>query len=139
MKTIILSSIALMLSFFSVNAQAQTSTQKDHNYVVLTRKIPQLKPIILTAEALSEQDGDEYGDFQVVICGKTVTDLTDKGLMKPYLEQAEKAGVHIKACGFSLKKFGVNKEEIPAEIEVVQNGILHNFELQKKGYLSIEL
>ncbi|MFZ0489246.1 MAG: sulfur reduction protein DsrE, partial [Salegentibacter sp.] len=91
MKTIILSSIALMLSFFSVNAQAQTSTQKDHNYVVLTRKIPQLKPIILTAEALSEKDGDEYGDFQVVICGKTVTDLTDKGLMKPYLEQAEKA------------------------------------------------
>lgn len=139
MKTIILSSIALMLTFFSATTQAQNAPEKDHNYVVLTRKIPQLKPIILTAQELSEQDGDEFGDFQVVICGKTVSDLTDKNLMEPYLKQAKKAGVHIKACGFSLKKFGVNKEDIPSEIEVVQNGILHNFELQKKGYLSIEL
>lgn len=139
MKTIILSSIALMLTFFSTTTQAQTTLEKDHNYVVLTRKIPQLKPIILTAQELSAQDGDEFGDFQVVICGKTVSDLTDKNLMAPYLEQAKKAGVHIKACGFSLKKFGVNKEDIPSEIEVVQNGLLHDFELQKKGYLSIEL
>jgi|TARA_R100000501_G_C2629432_1_gene124151 intracellular sulfur oxidation DsrE/DsrF family protein len=38
-----------------------------------------------------------------------------------------------------LKKIKVHKEDIPEELEVVDNGILHDFQPQKKGYLSIEL
>jgi intracellular sulfur oxidation DsrE/DsrF family protein len=43
------------------------------------------------------------------------------------------------ACGFSLKKFGVDASAIPKEMSVVDNGILYGFNLQKDGFLSITL
>ena len=140
MKKLILGLTILALTFTnSLNAQTTKQEQHSHNYVVLTKKIPQLQPIILTAEALAEEDGESFGDFQAIICGKTVENLTDKEMMKSFIEKAKKAHVKIVVCGLSLKKFKVNKEDIPHELVVVDNGLLHNFQLQKKGYLSIEL
>ncbi|MFD2519189.1 sulfur reduction protein DsrE [Salinimicrobium flavum] len=151
MKKTLLLSIALLLTIFSTNAQTHSEkehsekehSEKEHsekiNYVVLTRQVPQLKPILLAAEELAKQDGKNFGDFQVVVCGKTVQELTNEEAMKVFLEQAEEAGVTINACGFSLKKFGVDKTKLHPNIKVADNGILYNFELQKKGYLSIEL
>lgn len=142
MKNIILASFAVILGLFNHPLQAQSSHEDhaDHiNYVVLTRQVPQLKPILLAAEELAVQDGDKFGDFQVVVCGKTVQELTNKETMREFIDKTEKAGVIINACGFSLKKFGVDRSKLPESLRVVENGILHNFELQKKGYLSIEL
>lgn len=140
MKNLFLSTMVLVLAFFNSSAEAQNRMHhKKNNYVVLTKTIPQLQPIILTAEALAEEDGRKFGDFQVIICGKTVTDLTDKEMMRKFIDKAEKANVKIVICGLSLKQFGVDQKDIPQELEVVDNGILHNFQLQKKGYLSIEL
>lgn len=142
MKKIYLAGIVIFLSLFTTSVQAQT-THEEHadriNYIVLTRKVPQLKPILLAAEKLAAQDGDKFGDFQVVICGKTVQDLTNQETMDGYIQKAKNTGVTISACGFSLKKFGVDRSQLPGALRVVENGILHNFELQKKGYLSIEL
>ena len=140
MKTYIFSSIFLMLSLFSatnLNAQ-QTQTDKN-NYVLLTKKIPQLQPIILTAKALKVEEGNAFGDFQVIICGKEIGDITDAEKINGFIKKAEKAGVRIIACGFSLNKFKVDTTKVPKEIEVVENGILYNFQLQKKGYKSISL
>ncbi|EAQ50514.1 MULTISPECIES: sulfur reduction protein DsrE [Flavobacteriaceae] len=140
MKTYLLSSILLVLTLFSINkTQAQQMDNDTNNYVVLTKKVPQLQPIILTAEALKAEEGDAFGDFQVIICGKEIGDITNVEKMGNFIEKAEKAGVHIIACGFSLKKFKVDKTKVPKKIEVVDNGILYNFQLQKKGYKSISL
>ncbi|MGY8914262.1 MAG: sulfur reduction protein DsrE [Flavobacteriales bacterium] len=140
MKTYIFSSIVLILTLFSTaNLKAQEINNSKNNYVVLTKKVPQLQPIILTAEALKVEDGEEFGDFQVIICGKEIGDITEDDKIGKFIEKAEKAGVHIVACGFSLDKFKVNKNSIPKEIKVVENGILYNFQLQKKGYKSISL
>ena len=140
MKNLFLSTIVLVMVFSIFSAEAQnTVNHEKNNYVVLTSKIPQLQPIILTAEALAEEDGENFGDFQVIICGKTVTDLTDKEMMQNFITKAKTANVNIIVCGFSLKKFGVDQKDIPQQLEVVDNGILYNFQLQKKGYLSIEL
>lgn len=131
--------IAAFLMLFSVNTQAQSHNTEKNNYVVLTKKIPQLQPILITAEELKKEDGHHFGDFQIIVCGQTVKGLTDKEEMKKFTERAKKAGVAIKACGFSLNKFGVDPNKIPSEMEIVENGILYNFQLQKKGYFSIEL
>jgi intracellular sulfur oxidation DsrE/DsrF family protein len=142
MKNIFLAGFVILVSLFTNSVQAQESNvdYADHiNYVVLTRNVPQLKPIILAAEELAAKDGEKFGDFQVVVCGKTVQELTNEETIRGFLEKAEKAGVTINACGFSLKKFGVDRSKLPEALRVVENGILHNFELQKKGYLSIEL
>ena len=142
MKTLYIAALAVILSLFTTPVQAQNG-HSEHaeqiNYIVLTRKVPQLKPILLAAEELASQDGERFGDFQIVVCGKTVQELTNKEKMSSFIDKAEKAGVIINACGFSLKKFGVDRSKLPGSIRVVENGILHNFELQKKGYLSIEL
>ena len=142
MNKFLFTGLLFMLGLFSPTIIAQNAHEKhadDINYVVLTRKVPQLKPILLAAEELKAQDGAKFRDFQVVVCGKAVQDLTNKELMSSFLQKAKKAGVTINACGFSLKKFGVEKSQLPSTLRVVENGILHNFELQKKGYLSIEL
>ncbi|WP_324719518.1 sulfur reduction protein DsrE [Salinimicrobium sp. HB62] len=142
MKNILLAGFTILISLFTNSAQAQErhNDHADHNnYVVLTRKVPQLEPILLAAEELAATDGQKFGDFQVIVCGKAVKDLPNEGTMIPFLKKAEKAGVTINACGFSLKKFGVDKLKLPETLRMVENGILHNFELQKKGYLSIEL
>ena len=133
MKTVFYSSIFLALTLISsANLQAQ---QIDDN----PKNILQLQPIILTAEALKAEDGENFGDFQVIICGKKIGDITDTAQMNDFIEKAKKAGVQIVACGFSLNKFKVDKTEVPKEIKTVENGILHNFQLQKKGYKSLSL
>ncbi|MDC6350452.1 sulfur reduction protein DsrE [Zeaxanthinibacter sp. PT1] len=137
MKTLYISLILALTTLFSSPVQAQDITV--HNYVVLTKKIPQLKPILLTAKALHEEQGKLFGDFQVIVCGQHIGDLTDKEQMTPYLQEAEAQGVTIVACGFSLKKFKVDAGSLPKGIKVVENGILHNFRLQNKGYKSLSL
>lgn len=140
MKTYILSALFLMLTLFSTaNLKAQQHLNDKNNYVVLTKKIPQLQPIILTAEALKAEEGDDFGDFQVIICGKEIGDITNTHKMKKFIRKAEEAGVHLVACGFSLNKFKIDTTKVPEEMKVVENGILYNFQLQKKGYNSLSL
>lgn len=140
MKTYVISSIFLMLTLFcTTNLKAQQMNNGKNNYVVLTKKVPQLQPIILTAVALKAEEGKDFGDFQVIICGKEIGDITDAEKISGFIEKAEKAGVKLVACGFSLNKFKVDKTKVPKEMKVVENGILYNFQLQKKGYKSISL
>lgn len=138
MKIYFLSSIVFLLALISnpVNAQVQ---EEQHNYVVLTKKIPQLQPIFLTAETLAQEDGKNFGKFEVIICGQTVKELSDTEMMQEYISKAERHNVELIACGFSLNKFGVDRRDISPELRVVENGILYNLQLQKKGYTSISL
>lgn len=139
MKTYISSSILFVMVLFNgASAEAQLDTSKN-NYVVLTKKVAQLQPIILTTEALKAEEGKDFGDFQVIICGKEIGDVTDVQKIGSFIEKAKNAGVHIIACGFSLNKFKIDKAKVPKELEIVENGILYNFQLQKKGYKSISL
>lgn|SRR5690554_4022037 len=140
MKTHIFSSLFLMLVLFNnANLQAQDVDSSKNNYVVLTTKVPQLQPIILTAEALKAEEGDTFGDFKVIICGKDIGQITDPEKINEFILKAKKAGVQIIACGFSLNKFNVDKTKVPASMDIVENGILYNFQLQKKGYKSLSL
>ncbi len=139
MKTLFLSSLALIFILIANPVNAQDHAHQKNNYVVLTKKIEQLKPIILTAKSLQEEDGEHFGDFQAIVCGQDITLLKDKEKMKDFIIQAEEAGVKLIACGFSMKKFGVDAKDIPSEFEIVENGILYDFQLQKKGYYSLGL
>lgn len=140
MKTILITATLFFLTFFTHNINAQdTNLSTVNNYVVLTKNIAQLQPIILTAEALKQEDRANFGKFEVIICGKQIGDITDPQKMGDYITRANAAGMQIIACGFSLNKFKVDKTMVPKEIITVENGILYNFQLQKKGYKSITL
>lgn len=140
MKTILISAILFSLSFFTQAIQAQNKNMSTiNNYVVLTKNIEQLQPIILTAEALKQEDLANFGKFKVIICGKQIGDITSPEKMGDFVSKANAAGVQIIACGFSLNKFKIDKTKVPKDIITVENGILYNFQLQKKGYKSITL
>lgn len=138
MKMYFLSSILFLLAVFTNPVSAQEE-QEQQNYVVLTKKVPQLKPILLAAEALAREDGHHFGKFEVIICGQTVKELTNQNIMQEYINRAKEQNVELVACGFSLNKFGVDRKNISPELKVVDNGILYNLQLQKKGYTSLSL
>lgn len=138
MKTLIINSIIIISLLLSIQTQAQNKEDLE-NYVVLTKKVQQLKPIILSAIELKNENEKQFGEFVVIICGKEIGDITDPEKINGFIKMAKDADVHIVACGFSLSKFKVEPSTVPEEIEIVENGILYNFQLQKKGYFSISL
>ncbi len=134
MKTYIFSSIFLMLALFSTaNLHAQQINNNKNNYVVLTKNVAQLQPIILTAEALKAEEGNVFGDFQVVMCGKGIGDITDPQKMGKFIERAEKAGVQLVACGFSLSKFKEDKKKFPRYLKCGKMESFTIFSFRKKG------
>lgn len=123
----------------TINLQAQNTNTTKNNYIVVTKKVPQFQPIILTAEALKAEEVNDFGNFEILICGQLIGDITDPEKMGDFIEKAEKAGVTIVACGFSLNRFKIDRNKVPKEIKIVENGILYNFQLQKQGYKSLSL
>ncbi|CAH8283218.1 hypothetical protein EV196_102189 [Mariniflexile fucanivorans] len=140
MKSYIFSSIMLIITLVSsTNLQAQETDSSKNNYVVVTNKVAQLQPIILTAEALKAEEGKVFGNFEVIICGQEIGDITDAEKINKFIKKAKEAGVTIVACGFSLNKFKIDRALVPKDIKIVENGILYNFQLQKQNYKSLSL
>ena len=133
--------ILILVFMLGVSGFAQTKSGiEKNNYVVSTSKIPQLEPIILTAEALKQEDGNKFGDFQIVLYGRNVKELTDKEKMKNYVEKAKAAGVEIKVCKLSINFLKIDIKDLHPYVKVVDHAFTHLLQLQKnKNYYSIEL
>ena len=127
------------LTYGATQGYAQNINQKKNNYLVLSKNIQQLKPILLTANELAKEDGKKYGEFYVVICGKTVTKLTNNSDLDEILKKAKAQNVNIFACGLSLKKFNINPDQLPKNITVIDNGILYSFQLKKEGFITLSI
>lgn len=133
--------ILVVLLMLAISAQAQSLPEKDkNNYAVSTTKIPQLQPIILTAEALKQEDGEKFDDFQVILYGLEIEGLTDLEKMDPIVKKAQAAGVEIMVCQLSLNKLEIEPGELHPGIKVVGHAFTHLLQLQKnKNYYSITL
>jgi intracellular sulfur oxidation DsrE/DsrF family protein len=97
------------------------------------KKIPQLQPIFLTAETLAQEDGNNFGKFEVIICGQTVKELTDKEMMQEYINKAKEQNVELVACGFSLNKFGVERKDISPNFGLLKTGSYTTFSYKRKA------
>jgi len=130
-----------LLSFLlgTQHLQAQEFNPTKNNYLILSKNIQQLKPVLLTATSLAREDGQDYGDFYVIICGKTVKDISDNSEFYALLEEAKLLNIKVFACGISLKKFNITPKQLPDNIAVIENGILYGFQLIKKGFLSLTI
>lgn len=89
--------------------------------------------------SLKTRKAEAFDDFQIIICGKNIAKITNLDKINAFIEKAGQLGVSIVACGFSLKKFKVDATKLSSKIKIVENGILHNFQLQDKGYKSLSL
>lgn len=138
-NSILIITTFFLLLFGTKKLQAQNFNTEQNNYVVLSKNIKQLQPIILTAIDLAKKDGEKYGDFQVIICGKTVTDIENNNDFYKLLEEAHKQDIKVFVCGISLNKFNIAKSQMPKHIEVTKNGILYGFQLAKKGFFTLTI
>jgi intracellular sulfur oxidation DsrE/DsrF family protein len=136
--TIFTSMLLLFMSLTAHQVYAQVDSNKQ-SYVLLTKKVPQLQPILMSAEALKKEDASSFGQFEIIICGQQIGDITDPDKISKFLAKAESLGVTLVACGFSLDKFNVDRSKVPEQMKIVENGILYNLQLQKRGYFSLGL
>ncbi len=128
-----------LLLFGTSQLLAQNINSKKNNYLVLSKNIQQLKPVLLTANALAKEDGKKYGSFYVILCGKTVNDISNNPDFNALLEKAKAQNINVFVCGISLSKFNINPETLPSNLEITPNGILYGFQLTKKGFITLTI
>lgn len=127
------------LLFGTSQLQAQDSSPKKNNYLVLSKNIQQLNPVLLTANELAKEDGKQYGEFYIIICGKTVNDIADNPDFNELLEKAKTQNVKVFVCGISLNKFNIDPCTMPSNLELIPNGILYGFQLTKQGFNTLTI
>ena len=119
---------------------AQPASPKD-NLLILLRQPEHINQAIKTIEELKTTSDPKLnaGDVVIIVCGEAVTSLTTQEAM-PWLERLRKyPGVSLMACGLSLEKFRKRQSDLLPGIQYTRNGLIKAFELQKRGYLSVEL
>jgi len=119
--------------------QGQEFNPKKNNYLILSKNIQQLKPVLLTANELRKEDGKKYGSFYVIMCGKTVSDIPNNTDFNQLLKQVKDQNVKVFVCGISLNTFHVNRAQLPEGVELMENGILYGFQLTKKGFITLTI
>lgn len=137
--------LVLTASAMSFNSNAQSKpcpeeTGGKNNYALLVRNTQHISAALKTASQL-KTSGKDYDAFEIVVCGKEVTNLIDKdnGQVKEILTQAQLLNIRLSVCGMSLNKFGIATDQVPKQVEVVENGLIRIFELQENCYFTIEL
>lgn len=138
-KSIIILSGLFLLLFGTFQTQAQDFNPKKNNYLALSKNIQQLAPVILTAEALKEEDGKKYGKFFMVVYGKTVEDIPNNETFANLLKKAKALNIEVFVCKLALNKFKVNLDELPGDLKFTDNGFLYGYQLQKKGFITLSL
>lgn len=123
-------------------SQAQNTTpQKKDNLLFLLRQTEHINQAIKTIEQLNSGASASLhtGNVVIIVCGEAVTSLTTDEAKEWITRISKFPGVQLMACGLSLNKFKKTKEELVPGVTFTPNGLIKAFELQKQGYLSVEL
>ena len=138
MRNLIIATAILFMAGAEI-VNAQSIQEGKDNYLVISKNIQQLKPIILTAQDLGKSEEQSLGEFHVLICGKTVKDISGNEAFKELLEEARKQRIQVLVCGLSLSKFDIGIDQLPDDLTIVDNGILHALQLKKKGFITLTI
>lgn len=135
-------SVLFLSLFFAASGFAQKHSHHADDLLFLLRQPEHVTQALKTVDQL--QSGTviskslKPGKYVIVVCGEAVKKFT--GLVyNETMQEAKRLGVTIYACGLSMQKFEIKKQDLMPGIQYVENGFIKSFELQKKGYLSIEL
>jgi len=137
--------LILVVSFlvFSFNPQPvhsgnpvvnNTSIEAINNYIMTTGVANYIPAMIITAAEMKKEEGEQFGDFQIVVYGAAVKLFADKAEGQKLVDMAKEAGATIVLCEFALKHFGIERESLPDGIEYVNNAFKYNLNMKIKGY-----
>jgi intracellular sulfur oxidation DsrE/DsrF family protein len=131
----------MLLSIGFINqSYGQKQIVKEDNIVFLLRQQEHFAQANNTVLALKKNAVSKIKPSKVVIilCGAMLKNISSEE-MSHQLEVAYGLGTTVYACGLSLNKLGISKDSLPPNLLYVDNGLIKSLELQKEGYLSIEL
>lgn len=117
--------------------EVEQAIRKNGKYAILVKKAQHLKAAILTGNDFKARS--EKIDFQIVVCGELVKELTTNEELKQLVNQASENGVRILACGLSIRQLSVDASLLPFSMSQTDNGLIYLFGLQEKGYKTITL
>lgn len=139
MKILLLSIVALIISTDTFS-QKSHSHKKD-NMLFLLRQTEHINQAIKTIEQLESNSEStlKMGKAVIIVCGEAVTSLTTAEGTAWVEKLLKYPNASIMACCLSLTKFNKTKKDLIPGIQFTENGLIKAFELQKAGYLSVEL
>lgn len=138
-KTIVLTAALIFINLLSF-AQ-KTTTQKKDNLLFMLRQPEHINQAIKTIDELKAKNTSmlNVGEIVIIVCGEAVVKLTTKDAEAWVEETSKYDNVSIEACGLSLDKFKKTQQDLTKGIRYTRNGFIRAFELQKQGFLSVEL
>lgn len=139
LKTISLLFFAMTLSVVSFS---QKKVTKPDDLLFLLRQSGHISQALKTVNQLKvgakASKSIHMGKVAIIICGDAVKEFAGAN-NNEIVTEAERLGVTLMGCGLSLNKFNLKKEDLMPGVQFVNNGFIKAFELQKEGYLSVEL
>lgn len=138
-KNFVLTIAVLLTSLISFSQHSDTAG-KDQLLFLLRQK-EHINQAIKTIEDLKGGGRStlEAGNVVMIVCGEAVTSLTCYEASEWVKRINRLPNVSLLACGLSLEKFGQTEKDLVPGVGYTRNGFIKAFELQKQGYLSVEL
>ncbi|WP_430612583.1 DsrE family protein [Flavobacterium sp. JP2137] len=143
MKRLVLAiSLAIMGGAQTANAAVQSTgaveqTVEGKKFAMLVQSVKSLRSAIMTATEIKQ--ANPSAQFEIVIMGQMVQELTtDPALQEAYIT-AEKYGVKLTVCEFAMKVYGISMDAINPYIKGTPNAHKYLFQLQEKGYNTLSI
>lgn len=141
MKAIHLLLLLVYLSISSVGYSQKDTTGKKDDLLFLLRQTEHIDQAIKTVAQIQANANTTLkpGNIVIVVCGEAVTKLGTEEAEQWVKKIKSQPHISILACGLSLTKFNKSINDLAKGIGYTENGFVKAFELQKEGYLSVEL
>jgi len=115
----------------------EKSIKADGKYAILAGNYKHFEGSVRIAYFPSA--GNPNLQFQIVLIGMVVKEITtDKNLLA-LVEDCKTAGIQIVICQNAMKALGVSKSDLHPYLETTSSGFLYMFGLQENGFKVITL
>ncbi len=115
----------------------EKSIKADGKYAILAGNYKHFEGSVRTG--LRMRNGNPDLQFQIVLIGMVVKEITTDEHLLALVEDCKTAGIQIVICQNAMKALNVTKSELHPYIETTSSGFLYMFGLQENGYKVITL
>lgn len=143
---IVFSLVFMVLLFGNYIVSAQTTEAIDKveksikaygKYAILAGNYKHFEGSVRTGLRMTK--GNPNLQFQIVLIGMVVKEITTDEHLLALVEDCKTAGIQIIICQNAMKALGVTKLDLHPYIETTSSGFLYMFGLQENGFKVISL
>jgi intracellular sulfur oxidation DsrE/DsrF family protein len=118
-------------------ANIEKSIKADGKYAILAGNYKHFEGSVRTG--LRMRNGNPDLQFQIVLIGIVVKEITTDAHLLSLVEDCKTAGIEIVICQNAMKALNVSKSNLHPYIETTSSGFLYMFGLQENGFKVITL